>query len=230
MSKTAKGEKQPYLTKKEVHILLAILAVIAIAVLAISLTYSDGSLKTSGGKVSVSGENSIVVNAGSARSPKYYKVGEAGEASGYTMTAEPKDVDPENLTVYAYAPEDTAVFEKISVQGIDNTAEKAAGSKHNALAASEDAGTMTTGRVDLAYTLGETRSYKLDDGREVYWLTDTSVTAGCLQQIYAYVASGDYCIEVSASRTVDSEDAFTDDDAMLEVIRPVISALSYQTK
>ena len=111
-------EKKPYLSKKEIIILVCIVAVIAIGLFLFNRFYDDGSLKVVSGAVQVSGENSLVINTGTGNSPKYYKLGQTAPLEGYTLTSKPINTD-ENVVAYTYEPEDaSSAIDSVSVNGV----------------------------------------------------------------------------------------------------------------
>ena len=111
----ATNQKKPYLSKKEIIALVVIVAVIALVVTLFNIFYDDGSLKVRGGVVQVSGENSILYNAGKTSEPKYFKVGEIHDVDGYTLESAVFGSD-ENLHTYTLTPkaDDAAYTVRIS--------------------------------------------------------------------------------------------------------------------
>ena len=119
-----RNEKQPYLSKKEIIALVAIVAAIALVVFLINNFYDDGSLKLRGGVIQAQGENSITYNAGNEKNPKYFKVGEVHEIEGYTLEGTVLGSD-ENWRNYTLTPEDGRV---------DSVKFSASAQEHEALA------------------------------------------------------------------------------------------------
>ena len=100
-------KKKPFLTKKEIIALVAIVAAIAVALILGSLLYDDGSLDLVDGEIQTENlESSLIVNAGSAEEPKYFKVGEVGDVAGYTR--ERVEGSGTTYASFRYYPEDEA--------------------------------------------------------------------------------------------------------------------------
>ena len=91
-------QKKPFLTKKEIIALVAIVAAIALAVILFNLLYDDGSLDVVDGVV----QTATDVAGGET---KYFKVGEVGEIAGYTRERVENSADA-NLATFDYYPED----------------------------------------------------------------------------------------------------------------------------
>ena len=86
-------QKKPFLTKKEIIALVAIVAAIALAVILFNLLYDDGSLDVVDGVVQTENlENSLIATDVAGGETKYFKVGEVGEIAqdllNYIMSAE----------------------------------------------------------------------------------------------------------------------------------------------
>ena len=100
-------KKKPFLTKKEIIALVAIVAAIAVALILGSLLYDDGSLDLVDGEIQTENlESSLIVNTGSAEEPKYFKVGEVGDVAGYTR--ERVEGSGTTYASFRYYPEDEA--------------------------------------------------------------------------------------------------------------------------
>ena len=98
------AQKKPYLSKKDIVILCVVLVVLAIGAILL-FTYDDGALKVKDGKIVDPGENWLIVNGNLKGGRRYFKLGEAGEISGYTM--EPQAfMSDDNLYQFNYKPED----------------------------------------------------------------------------------------------------------------------------
>ena len=99
-------QKKPFLTKKEIIALVAIVAVIALAILLFNLLYDDGSLDVVDGVVQTENfDNSVIVQDHIGDETKYFKVAEVGELEGYTREREENSADA-NLATFVYTPED----------------------------------------------------------------------------------------------------------------------------
>ena len=101
-------QKKPFLTKKEIIALVAIVAAIALAVILFNLLYDDGSLEVVDGVVQTENlESSLIATDVVGDETKYFKVGEAGEVAGYTRERTVNSADA-NLATFDYYPEDEA--------------------------------------------------------------------------------------------------------------------------
>ena len=91
-------KKKPFLTKKEIIELIIIVAVIALAIVLFNLFYDDGFI---GAKDVQSGD---IVSYGSAKiKNRYFKVGEANELNGFTLTENRSENS--GLINYTYTPD-----------------------------------------------------------------------------------------------------------------------------
>lgn len=111
-------QKKPFLTKKEIIALVAIVAVIALAILLFNLLYDDGSLDVVDGAVQTENfENSVIAQARIGDETKYFKVAEIGEIEGYTREREENSADA-NRATFVFTPEDeTSPIDYIRVSG-----------------------------------------------------------------------------------------------------------------
>ena len=111
-------QKKPFLTKKEIIALVAIVAVIALAILLFNLLYDDGSLDMVDGVVQTENfENSVIAQASIGDETKYFKVAEIGEIEGYTREREENSADA-NRATFVFTPEDeTSPIDYIRVSG-----------------------------------------------------------------------------------------------------------------
>ena len=99
-------QKKPFLTKKEIIALVAIVAAIALAILLFNLLYDDGSLDVVDGVVQTENfDNSVIVQDHIGDETKYFKVAEVGELEGYTREREENSANA-NLATFVYTPED----------------------------------------------------------------------------------------------------------------------------
>lgn len=99
-------KKQPFLTKKEIIILVAIVAAIALGLILFNLLYDDGSLDVVDGVAQMDNpEISLVTTDRAGNETKYFKVGEVGEIEGYTRERTENSADA-NLASFDYYPED----------------------------------------------------------------------------------------------------------------------------
>ena len=111
-------QKKPFLTKKEIIALVAIVAVIALAILLFNLLYDDGSLDVVDGVVQTENfDNSVIVQDHIGDETKYFKVAEVGELEGYTREREENSADA-NRATFVFTPEDeTSPIDYIRVSG-----------------------------------------------------------------------------------------------------------------
>ena len=111
-------QKKPFLTRKEIIALVAIVAVIALAILLFNLLYDDGSLDMVDGVVQTENfENSVIAQARIGDETKYFKVAEIGEIEGYTREREENSADA-NRATFVFTPEDeTSPIDYIRVSG-----------------------------------------------------------------------------------------------------------------
>lgn len=99
-------QKKPFLTRKEIIALVAIVAVIALAILLFNLLYDDGSLDVVDGVVQTENfDNSVIAQDHIGDETKYFKVAEVGELEGYTREREENSANA-NLATFVYTPED----------------------------------------------------------------------------------------------------------------------------
>ena len=99
-------QKKPFLTKKEIIALVAIVVAIALAILLFNLLYDDGSLDVVDGAVQTENfDNSVIVQDHIGDETKYFKVAEVGELDGYTREREENSANA-NLATFVYTPED----------------------------------------------------------------------------------------------------------------------------
>ena len=111
-------QKKPFLTKKEIIALVAIVAAIALAILLFNLLYDDGSLDVVDGVVQTENfDNSVIAQDHIGDETKYFKVAEIGEIEGYTREREENSADA-NRATFVFTPEDeTSPIDYIRVSG-----------------------------------------------------------------------------------------------------------------
>ena len=69
---------------------MGVIAVIVIGIVLFNLLYDDGSLDVVDGVAQVQGENSLLINAGSANNPRYFKLGQLADIEGYALESAPR--------------------------------------------------------------------------------------------------------------------------------------------
>lgn len=144
--------KRPYLTKRDIAMLCALIAVVAVGAILL-FTYDDGALKVENGRIVAPGENWVIVNGAARGGRRYYKLAEAGEIEGYTRETTP-GLQDENLHYISYTPtaEDSRV-KSISLSANAAEAERVA-DYYQSLASTLGAGEVKTARagdVDYRY-------------------------------------------------------------------------------
>ena len=107
--------KKPYLNKKDIIWVCAILALVVIGAVLL-FSYDDGALKVKDGKVVTDGDNWLIVDGSKVRGrSRYFKAGEMGEIEGYAREARTSSVDA-NVPMYVFKPEaEGAGISEISV-------------------------------------------------------------------------------------------------------------------
>ena len=108
-----KSAKKPYLSKRDILIVVGVIAVIVIGIVLFNLLYDDGSLDVVDGVAQVQGENSLLINAGSANNPRYFKLGQLADIEGYALESAPAGVD-ENVREFTYVPEGDSPYDEIT--------------------------------------------------------------------------------------------------------------------
>lgn len=248
--------KKPYLSRKEIVALVCIVAAIALAIVLFNLFYDDGSLEVVDGVAQVEGENSLIVNVGSANSPRYYKLGEAGAVDGYALSSAPTGAD-ENVREYLYTPENGAPYEEISVTASVNSADMLALATQAGYASAED--TVCSEVQSLAY-----------DGRDVQYFTyqrqyeesaedaepaeaESAEDAGAeaaadgaesteaepvedaeaveyMQVLNAYIPVGERSIVVHLHNDTASEAEYLSDADLVATLEQILAAMNFATK
>lgn len=107
--------KKVYLSKKEITITAVIAAAVILALALFIGLYDDGSLKVRKGTLQVSGENNLIVNAGTGYEPRYFKLGQLTDIDGYTLTTSPLDAAG-NVNEFVYTPDGESPIDSISVR------------------------------------------------------------------------------------------------------------------
>ena len=107
--------KKPYLSKKDIIWVCAILALVVIGAVLL-FSYDDGALKVKDGKVVTDGDNWLIVDGSKVRGrTRYFKAGEIGDIEGYSRETGVSSADV-NIPLYAFKPEaEGAEISEISV-------------------------------------------------------------------------------------------------------------------
>ena len=224
--------KKPYLTKKEICITVSIVAVIVIGLILFNLLYDDGSLKVVNGVVQAKGD-SLIVNGGTARSPRYFKVGQVAGIDGFDMTSEPVTSDG-NVLKYIYTPASESPIDRISVCAYNFAAQTFADATLASFTSAENV------------TCSEKMSAE-DDGRAVSYFIystvpietepaeDAAEEAAASDAVYAqvlsaYVDMGERCVNIVVRNECESEEGFVEDSILTGALDQALAALSYETK
>ncbi len=152
-----KSAKKPYLSKRDILIVVGVIAVIVIGIVLFNLLYDDGSLDVVDGVAQVQGENSLLINAGSANNPRYYKLGQLADIEGYALESAPAGVD-ENVREFTYVPEGDSPYDEITVNANANAADILCAATLAAYSSAENTVCSEQMSMDL-------------DGREVLYFT-----------------------------------------------------------
>ena len=152
-----KSAKKPYLSKRDILIVVGVIAVIVIGIVLFNLLYDDGSLDVVDGVAQVQGENSMLINAGSANNPRYYKLGQLADIEGYALESAPAGVD-ENVREFTYVPEGDSPYDEITVNANANAADILCAATLAAYSSAENTVCSEQMSMDL-------------DGREVLYFT-----------------------------------------------------------
>ena len=178
-----KSAKKPYLSKRDILIVVGVIAVIVIGIVLFNLLYDDGSLDVVDGVAQVQGENSMLINAGSANNPRYYKLGQLADIEGYALESAPAGVD-ENVREFTYVPEGDSPYDEITVNANANAADilcaatLAAYSSAENTVCSEQMSMDLDGREVLYFTYQREYADETADGSETAAEDDTSATDG----------------------------------------------------
>ena len=232
-------QKKPFLSKKEIIWLAAIVGAVVLAIVLFNVLYDDGSLQIAGGRAVVqNSENSLLINAGKGDNPKYFKVGEVGQIEGYRREWVENSADA-NLGNFRFYPEaEGSPLDYISVSGGKGTPQALA---TNVLYSMAQSGFETT-------AIQETEI----GGRKVYYLTyilqGTDETTGITtvsQSFAAYTQSAfeEYSIAIGQTSTAESEPnldeagiaAFREsvlqpEDALLANLEVALAAISTESR
>ena len=176
-----KSAKKPYLSKRDILIVVGVIAVIVIGIVLFNLLYDDGSLDVVDGVAQVQGENSLLINAGSANNPRYYKLGQLADIEGYALESAPAGVD-ENVREFTYVPEGDSPYDEITVNANANAADilcaatLAAYSSAENTVCSEQMSMDLDGREVLYFTYQREYADETADGSETAAEDDASAT------------------------------------------------------
>ena len=209
-----KSAKKPYLSKRDILIVVGVIAVIVIGIVLFNLLYDDGSLDVVDGVAQVQGENSLLINTSSANNPRYYKLGQLADIEGYALESAPAGVD-ENVREFTYVPEGDSPYDEITVNANANAADilcaatLAAYSSAENTVCSEQMSMDLDGREVLYFTYQREYADETADGSETAAEDDASATDGTAADDASASATDDGTATEGASTT----DGSTADDA-----------------
>lgn len=228
-------KKRPYLTKKEITITVAIVAIIVLGLILFNLLYDDGSLKVVNGVAQAQGD-SLIINEGTSRSPRYFKVGQLADIDGYSKESEPITSD-DNVLKYTYTPAGESAIERVSVYAYGFSAQTFADAT---LASYSSADYVTCSEMQTLESNGHDVCYFIyrsvpvveestgeDDAEEE---AAEPLDTTCVQSLSAYVSVGDRCINIIVRNEAETEEGFVDDSELTDALDQVLAALSYETK
>lgn len=231
-------QKKPFLTKKDILWLCAIVAAIALAIVLFNVFYDNGALPMADGAPVVNNaEESLILKSVSDDETEYFKLAEVGEVAGYRREQTPDTSDPNVLRYYFYPEDEASRLTSIRIsggaRGFEDTAQAYASS------VSYSGGVVT----------GSTREEI--DGRDVITIvslvgttnTETGVTT-YTQDLHAYFASSfkDRCVIVTETVTFEAELTEGEDptalleeklmtqDELIEILREIVPAISTDSK
>ena len=208
-------QKKPFLTKKEIIALVAIVAAIALAILLFNLLYDDGSLDVVDGAVQTENfDNSVIVQDHIGDETKYFKVAEVGELEGYTREREENSANA-NLATFVYTPEDeTSPIDYIRISsGSYPPDELIARSVYNYAMNGrpiDTQGSLELDGRDVAYLISTAEYIVADETTDETTTDDTAATDTATDE----TATNDTAAETAADETAtdDTADATATDD------------------
>ena len=213
-----KSAKKPYLSKRDILIVVGVIAVIVIGIVLFNLLYDDGSLDVVDGVAQVQGENSLLINAGSANNPRYYKLGQLADIEGYALESAPAGVD-ENVREFTYVPEGDSPYDEITVNANANAADilcaatLAAYSSAENTVCSEQMSMDLDGREVLYFTYQREYADETADGSETAAEDDASATDGTAADDTSATDDGTATEGASTTDGSTADDASATDDS-----------------
>lgn len=207
-----KSAKKPYLSKRDILIVVGVIAVIVIGIVLFNLLYDDGSLDVVDGVAQVQGENSLLINAGSANNPRYFKLGQLADIEGYALESAPAGVD-ENVREFTYVPEGDSPYDEITVNANANAADilcaatLAAYSSAENTVCSEQMSMDLDGREVLYFTYQREYADETADGSETTAAEGDSAADGSTADDGGDATDGTAADDASASAPADDGSA-----------------------
>ena len=231
-------EKKPYLSKRDIILLCALLAVVAVGAIML-FSYDDGALKVKDGRIADAGDNWVVVNGASRGGHRYFKLGEVGDMEGYTREAEPVTGD-ENLTVYHYTPESVdAGVKSVTISGAAAKPQRVA-EYYRSLVTNLDVSEVEKDKVgDVEYTYFTYKAAPGEDTGDAEAPEEDAADAeaaeaaeaGYEQAIHAYFdAPKDYSVGIGVQVQVDSEEGYLSDDDLKAIVAQAWQAVTLEAK
>lgn len=222
---------KPYLSKKEIAILIAIIAAIILGIVLFNLLYDDGSLKVENGVAQVQGENSLIVNVGSSNNPRYFKLGQTAPVEGYTLVSEPVGSD-ENVTHSVYTPVEDSPIGEITVEAVTYKADLIASSIQAAYASAEGGVCSDLAEADLDgrkvqyFTFHSTQPSKTEDSAEEPTEAETFTPS---QNLFAFVPAGERSITIKVRVAAETEADYVDDSILIDALNQILPSLTFET-
>ena len=235
-------EKKPYLSKKEIIALCAMLAVVLVGAILL-FSYDDGALKVKDGKIVDRGDNWVVVN-GSSNGRRYFKLATVTDLDGYTLESTPSMTD-ENILSYKYTPAEEGA-PTLTITGVPAKPERAASyyqSLINALTPTEvSAGDI--GGVQAQYFSYQASSHVDENAEEGAESADNVPSDEAPadeaqedapnhfeQAFHAYFpAIHDSSIGIGVQVSPDSEAGYLTEDQLKDLVARAYAAVTLETK
>lgn len=239
--------KKPYLSKKEIILLIAIVAVIIAGIVLFNAFYDDGSLDVVDGVAQTQGENSLIINAGTGNAPRYFKVGQLANVDGYALEAEMTGTD-ENVNHYIYRPEAESPIDQITVEATAYKAEQLASPTLAAYSSTTDGVCSEMGEAEVsghevqyftyrreqaedetAEPSSEAAETPSEDAADPEDAADEDAFTPA-QTLSAFVSVGDHSVILQVRIAAESEADYVDDSILVDAMNQVLAALSFENK
>jgi len=229
--------KKPYLSRRDIAIVCAIVAVLAVAAFFL-FRYDDGALKVKDGTVVTDGDNWLIANGSNVRGgARYYKLGEIGEIDGYSREKGALASDA-NIPEYTFVPvgEDAGDV-RLTVTCGHGSAEAMAKYAHSLM---ENTGAITADEVQSGPLGGrDARWYSYDTDLTAAEATpedaheaepETSEDAGenrYSRAVAGYIdAKGDCCVIFRAVSRGETEADYLDQEALQAIVEKAVGAVT----
>lgn len=227
---TAKREKKFIDMPKDklIKLCVGLAAVILVIVLAFVLVDKlDGHLPVQDGVVVTEGDNVIVVNNGTLSNPRYFKLGQAGEVEGYTLSRLEDLVNDDNVAPFGYEPQDEAsLVSRVTINPAVGDYKQVAQDRQSQFAQflpNAQAGEVTeiTAGGHPAYGFGMDYNYdnaQMGEGEGFTFVRD----------YYACVKAGKGCVMVYASSEAPEEAGLADQETLIQAVNDVAAKLTVE--